>query len=674
MEYFRGSIEQGPLTCHDYAIKEERVDVDEPSQQLVVNTPMEDDEDLILQETELMIKSEKIHEECDEGLVAQKKTARKSKDNVGPCLNETCMTQNKLTRKKGEHLSSKPIQTTGRKRDTRKSSSCKGRRRRRSKVKASCTCTDCGKNCHHLSNLIIHQRVHTGEKPFACSECNKCFSQRANLMIHKRTHTGEKPHICFECGASFTQSSTLMNHKQTHAGGKPYSCTQCGKRFTMLLSLNRHQKIHTGYKPCTCTDCGKSFSRSSYLIIHKRIHKGEKPYLCCECGKSFSQKSHLVIHQRVHTGEKPYKCKECGKSFSSRTHLHGHQRIHTGEKPYTCTECGKGFKQSAHLRTHRRTHTHETPYTCTVCGKSCTQKSNLITHQRTHTGEKPFACECGRTFVQKSELVAHRGTHLRAKKSNGNVASSIANPKVNHEMDGGNKNNELQEMNSLESENKPTRNWDRRKKIDLMWSCVYVEILSERNKLSSHQKNDMLEEMFRKKQPNMTELTRKNLIKHKNYIKNHKIFNNTRRKLLRQEVLEYLRREELKIQASKLDTMNTGVENRTILLSTPSATNIIHTEIITNLPPHHATASLGETNSYSNTGDTKKDITIQKNSTIHLPSHQATNPVDAGITCIIPQTQETEALYETKSYLHIGSRGQENIEELVVYLEEETYI
>ena len=63
-----------------------------------------------------------------------------------------------------------------------------------SSVKSENECLVCSKNFKCKSQLIIHERTHTGEKPYDCIVCEKRFSSKSNLFTHERTHTGEKPY------------------------------------------------------------------------------------------------------------------------------------------------------------------------------------------------------------------------------------------------------------------------------------------------------------------------------------------------------------------------------------------------------------------------------------------------------------------------------------------------
>jgi hypothetical protein len=92
-----------------------------------------------------------------------------------------------------------------------------------------------------------------GDTRYGCDLCEKTYTRKHSLIIHYRLHTGEKPYKCGACEKTYAHKSGLVRHTRTHTGDKPCKCDLCEKTFAYRCDLVSHTRLHTGEKNTNVT-------------------------------------------------------------------------------------------------------------------------------------------------------------------------------------------------------------------------------------------------------------------------------------------------------------------------------------------------------------------------------------------------------------------------------------
>ncbi|XP_034837819.1 zinc finger protein 32-like isoform X2 [Maniola hyperantus] len=139
-----------------------------------------------------------------------------------------------------------------------------------------CVCETCGKRCRNNNQLQEHKRARHGlGRIHKCAYCEYSSATKEALIIHERRHTGERPYICDHCGATFHRRSNLVQHIAIHLPEKNFQCDMCPKKLKSrkFLQIHKHN-AHTGKRyGYLCSVCEHRFEKPNKVRAHaRRVH------------------------------------------------------------------------------------------------------------------------------------------------------------------------------------------------------------------------------------------------------------------------------------------------------------------------------------------------------------------------------------------------------------------
>ncbi|XP_026750511.2 zinc finger protein with KRAB and SCAN domains 8-like [Galleria mellonella] len=135
-----------------------------------------------------------------------------------------------------------------------------------------------------------------------CSECGEVLPSKKDMQAHILNHKNMKPKImkrfeCSMCGKGCSSQAMLIMHERVHTNERPFPCQLCSLRFKTKTHLRTHQLTHTREKKFGCSVCMKFFALKGNLVVHLRTHTGERPYICTLCGEAFIDSKYLKKHK-----------------------------------------------------------------------------------------------------------------------------------------------------------------------------------------------------------------------------------------------------------------------------------------------------------------------------------------------------------------------------------------